>query len=97
MEFVRRLLGRKQPGFALALEFATAQLERELREPVMAPQNGAPAGKRPLTPALTVTPASCAASVIVSCTWGVRSLQEERAIWQASCRARRSRSWPRMA
>ena len=74
MEYVRRLLRRKQPGFAASLELAASQLGRELREPVMAAQNGAPhgaaQGKRPLTPAVTVTPASCAASVIVSCTWG---------------------------
>ena len=73
MEYVRRLLGQKQPGFAASLELAASQLERKLREPVMAPQNGAPHGKRPLTPAITVAPASCAASVIMSCTWGVRS------------------------
>jgi len=73
MEYVRRLLERKQPGFAVALELVAAQLERELCEPVMAPHNGAQPGQRPLTPAITVTPASCAASVIVSCAWGVGS------------------------
>jgi hypothetical protein len=39
MEYVRRLLGQKQPGFAASLELAASQLERKLREPVMAPQN----------------------------------------------------------
>jgi hypothetical protein len=39
MEYVRRLLGQKQPGFAASLELATSQLERKLCEPVMAPQN----------------------------------------------------------
>jgi hypothetical protein len=73
MEYVRRLLRRQQPGFAASLELAVSKLESELREPVMAPQYGAPHGKRPLTPAITVNPASCAASVIISCTWGVRS------------------------
>jgi hypothetical protein len=74
MEYVRRLLRRKQPGFAASLELAASQLGRELCEPVMAAQNGAPLGaaqgKRPLTLPITVTPASCAAGVIVSCTWG---------------------------
>jgi hypothetical protein len=73
MEYVRRLLERKQPGFAAALELAALQLERELREPVVASRNGAAYGRRPLTPAITVTPASCAASVIMSCTWRARS------------------------
>jgi hypothetical protein len=40
MEYVRRLLRQKQPGFAASLELAASQLERKLREPVMAPQNG---------------------------------------------------------
>ena len=39
MEYVRRLLGQKQPGFAASLELAASQLERKLREPVIAPQN----------------------------------------------------------
>jgi hypothetical protein len=39
MEYVRRLLRQKQPGFAASLELAAAQLERKLREPVMAPRN----------------------------------------------------------
>ena len=39
MEYVRRLLGQKQPGFAASLELAASQLERKLREPDMAPQN----------------------------------------------------------
>jgi hypothetical protein len=34
MEYVRRLLERKQPGFAATLELAASQLEREIREPV---------------------------------------------------------------
>ena len=41
MEYVRRLLGQKQPGFAASLELAASQLERKLREPVMAPQTTA--------------------------------------------------------
>ncbi len=40
MEYVRRLLRQKQPGFAASLELAESQLERKLREPVMARQNG---------------------------------------------------------
>jgi hypothetical protein len=39
MEYVRRLLRQKQPGFAASLELATSQLERKLCQPVMAPQN----------------------------------------------------------
>jgi hypothetical protein len=39
MEYVRRLLGQKQPGFAASLELAASQLERKLRESVSAPQN----------------------------------------------------------
>jgi hypothetical protein len=39
MEYVRRLLRHKQPGFAASLELAAAQLERKLREPGIAPQN----------------------------------------------------------
>jgi len=39
MEYVRRLLKQKQPGFASSLELAASQLMRKLREPVMAPQN----------------------------------------------------------
>jgi len=35
MEYVRRLLGQKQPGFAAALELATSQLESKLCEPVV--------------------------------------------------------------
>lgn len=52
MEYVRRLLGQKQPGFAASLELAASQLERNLREPVMAPQNRrhvrSPAGAAPV-------------------------------------------------
>jgi hypothetical protein len=43
MEYVRRLLGQKQPGFAASLELAVSQLERKLSEPVMAPQYRGPA------------------------------------------------------
>ncbi|HEX3711804.1 MAG TPA: hypothetical protein VHV09_03340 [Trebonia sp.] len=39
MEYVRGLLWQKQPGFAASLELAAAQLERQLREPGMAPHN----------------------------------------------------------
>jgi hypothetical protein len=39
MEYVRRLLRQKQPGFAASLELAAAQLERKLREPALALQN----------------------------------------------------------
>ena len=35
MEYVRRLLRQKQPGFAASLELAASQLERKLREPVI--------------------------------------------------------------
>ena len=39
VEYVRRLLGQKQPAFAASLELAAARLERQLREPGMAPRN----------------------------------------------------------
>ena len=53
MEYVRWLLGEKQPGFAASLELAASQLERKLREPDMAPQNRrhvcSPAAAAPVT------------------------------------------------
>ena len=42
MEYVRRLLGQKQPAFAASLELAAARLERQLREPGMAPPDRQP-------------------------------------------------------
>ena len=39
MEYVRRLLGQKQPGFAASLELAASQLETKRRELDMTPQN----------------------------------------------------------
>jgi hypothetical protein len=35
MEYVRRLLRQKQPGFSLALESAVILVERQLRSPDM--------------------------------------------------------------
>ena len=41
MEYVRRLLRQKQPGFAASLELAASQLERKRREPACSPGTGA--------------------------------------------------------
>lgn len=35
MEYVRRLLRQKQPGFSVALELAVVLVERQLRSPDM--------------------------------------------------------------
>jgi hypothetical protein len=39
MEYVRRLLGEKQPRFAASLELAVSQVEKKLRESAKAPRN----------------------------------------------------------
>jgi hypothetical protein len=51
MEYVRRLLEQKQPGFAASLELAASQLERRLREPGPGHTNGAD-WQQPLIPAI---------------------------------------------
>ena len=92
MEYVRRLLRQKQPGFAVSLELAAAQLERKLREPGMAPQNR----RHARCPAAGF---ASRAAVKRAMAWNIQNaeLQEGRAIWQTSCRARPSLSSPQMA
>jgi hypothetical protein len=41
MEYVRRLLRQKQPGFSLALELAVILMEQQLRSPGMPRDIGA--------------------------------------------------------
>jgi hypothetical protein len=49
MEYVRRLLGQKQPGFAASLELAASQLVADLG---LGQRDGAAARPRPLTTAI---------------------------------------------
>src|ERR1700761_7279583 len=87
MEYVRRLLGEKQPRFAASLELAVSQVERKLREPARAPRN-----RHDAHCSAAGFPSRGAMKRAMADNIQNAELLEERAIWQTSCRARPSPS-----
>jgi hypothetical protein len=82
MEYVRRLLGEKQPRFAASLELAVSQVEKKLREPAKAPRN-----RRDARCPAAGFPSRAAVKRAVARNIQNSELLEERAVWQTSCRA----------